>query len=218
MINELKKETERLLNEFADAVRLPDDHYTHMKYPKLIPLMDFYVDRYKLKDFGHLMIMHTKTRMGMELLTMSFMPDGICLPYLLIDAMTMKNKRCVFVEYYGCGYEKLAEDRLIDVHEKYEDLPDYEEKPNWYIRERRPYSLIKSGTETQLLDMTRDSIEAYLVLIKEAEHDPAYNKKLLAFRQRMIEEGNPSSKTLEMLLKKDGAVAFMKDAVMPLHE
>jgi hypothetical protein len=30
----------------------------------------------------------------------------------------------------------------------------------------------------------------------------------------MITEGNPSSKTLEMLLKKDGAVRFMEDVVM----
>jgi hypothetical protein len=36
------------------------------------------------------------------------------------------------------------------------------------------------------------------------------------FRERMIRDGNPSSKTLEMLLKKDGAERFMREAVMPI--
>ena len=47
--------------------------------------------------------------------------------------------------------------------------------------------------------------------------DPAYLEDLKAFRQRMITEGNPSSKTLEMLLKKDGAVRFMEEVVMPVR-
>lgn len=217
MISNMKNAVLSILEE-ASARKLPDNQYSHMKYPKLLALMNFYVDRYEIPGFGRVMIMHTQTKMGMELLTMSFMPDGICLPYLLVDAMTMKQKRCVFVEYYGCGYENLEEERLMEVYEQYKMLPDYAEKPNWYIQERRPYSLIKSGEEQQLLQMAADSISAYLKSIPDAGNDPAYNECLKAFRQRMISEGNPSSRTLEMLLKKDGAVAFMKDVVMPLSE
>ena len=59
------------------------------------------------------MIMHTTTKMGMELITMSFMPsECVDLPYLLLDAMSMKKKSCVFVEYYGCGMEELTDDGL----------------------------------------------------------------------------------------------------------
>ena len=217
MIKELKKETEELLAEKVTSVKVTDGRYEHMRYPRIVPLMDFYVDQYELNGFGHLMVMHTKTKMGMELLTMSFMPDDILLPYLLIDAMEMKKKRCVFVEYYGCGQEGLCEDRLFAVHEKYHSLPEYDEKPGWYISERRPYSLIKSGTEEELLSMAKDSVSAYLSSIKEAGHSPEYREKLIAFRRRMITEGNPSSKTLEMLLKKDGAVSFMKEVVMPIR-
>ena len=217
MISRLKQELEQALSEVS-IQKIDDERYAHMKYPKLIALMDFYVDRYQIEEFGHLMVMHTKTKMGMELLTMSFMPDGVTLPYLLIDAMTMKKKRCVFVEYYGCGYDPLIEDRMKEVYETYKDLPDYEEKPNWYISERRPYSLIKTGEEQDLIDMASDSMHAYLSSIKEAKYDPVYKEKLQAFRQRMITEGNPSSKTLEMLLKKEGAIDFMKEVVMPLSE
>ena len=217
MINRLKQELEQALLEVS-IQKIDDERYAHMRYPKLIALMDFYVDRYRIEDFGYLMVMHTKTKMGMELLTMSFMPDGVTLPYLLIDAMTMKKKRCVFVEYYGCGHAPLIEDRMKEVYESYKDLPEYQEKPNWYISERRPYSLIKTGEEQELIDMAGDSIRTYLSSIQEAKQDPAYKEKLEAFRRRMIEEGNPSSKPRDMLLTEEGAIAFMKEVVMPLSE
>ena len=217
MISQLKQDLQMALSEVS-AIKADDSRYAHMKYPKIISLMDFYVDQYQIEDFGHLMVMHTITKMGMELLTMSFMPDGVTLPYLLIDAMEMKKKRCVFVEYYGCGHESLVDEKMNKVYEHYKNLPDYDEKPNWYISERRPYSLIKSGEEEELIVMTRDSIRVYLSSIREAKYDSGYKEKLKAFRQRMIKEGNPSSRTLEMLLKKDGAVRFMEEAVMPLSE
>ena len=56
---------------------------------------------------------------------------------------------------------------------------------------------------------------SYFSGIGKTSRDPAYIENLTAFRERMITEGNPSSKTLEMLLKKDGAVRFMKEVVMP---
>ena len=217
MIELLKQNIETILNG-KSFIREDAGIYSRMQYPKFLPLMNFYVDRYEDKGKLHLMIMHTKTKMGMELLTMSFMPQGITVPYLLIDAMTMKKTRCVFVEYYGCGREDFPDERLKEVHERYGRLPDYAEKENWYISERRPYSLIKTGEEEELLQMSADSVKAYLDCLAQAPFDPDYEKQLAAFRDRMIIEGNPSSKTLEMLLKKDGAVRFMKDVVMPIGE
>lgn len=216
MIQSILNKTETLLKEYG-AKKQPEDRYSHMKYLKFLPLMHFYVDQYRLDGYGHVMSMHTTTKMGMELLTLSFMPgSGKNLPYLLMDSMTMKNKRCVFVEYYGCGNRDLNDAALKEVFEKYKSLPDYDEKPGWYISEREPYSLIKSGTEAELKEMAVASLEAYLSSIDSAVVDPGYTMQLEAFRTRMIEDGNPSSKTLEMLLKKDGAVKFMKEAVMPL--
>ena len=105
MIKTLHKNLSEILTG-NDALLLPKDQYSDMKYPSLMPLMRFHVDQYELKGLGHIMIMHTTTKMGMELLTVSFMPSELPdLPYLLIDAMSMKKKRCVFVEYYGCGMD-----------------------------------------------------------------------------------------------------------------
>ncbi len=216
MISRLKEETEALLKNYAVTKKEPDS-YSHMKYPKIFTLMDFYVDQYEIEGFGHLMIMHTKTKMGMELLTASFMPNtGINLPYLLMDAMTMKNKRCIFVEYYGCGNDDLNDEKLKETFEKYHNLPDYAEKENWYIKERRPYSLIKTGSPEELLSMAKDSLSAYLDSVKTSHVSEGYKEKLEAFRNRMITEGNPSSKTLKMLLKEEGAVKFFKGVIMPL--
>ena len=215
MISRLKQVFEDILKN--NNIQKEDmDEYSHMKYPKIFTLMDFYVDQYEIEKYGHLMIMHTKTKMGMELLTASFMPStGINLPYLLIDAMTMKSKRCIFVEYYDCGNSNLNDEKLKEVFEKYKHLPNYQEKENWYISERTPYSLIKSGSEDELINMVKDSLNAYLGSIETSVYDEAYLPKLESFRDMMITKGNPSSKTLKMLLK-DKAEDFFKDVIMPL--
>ena len=218
MISTIRQKAVSLISD-SNAVLLPEDCYTNMRYPKILPLMRFKVDQYSVPSFGHVMIMHTTTKMGMELVTMSFMPNEcIDLPYLLIDAMSMKKKRCVFVEYYGCGLGSFSDETLKYVYDKYCSLPDYDEKENWYIKERMPYSLIKTGDSESLIRMASDSIEAYLGSIAKTKVIPEYHDKLKAFRERMIVEGNPSSKTLEMLLKKDGARTFMETVIMPLKE
>ncbi|MBR5979527.1 MAG: hypothetical protein IK029_01895 [Oscillospiraceae bacterium] len=217
MISELKTQIMEEIREAVNCASLPEDGWTDMSFPGIIKLMKFRVDRYSLEGFGKLMTMHTTTKMGMELLTMSFMPsNGLTVPYLLMDAMSMKNKRCVFVEYYGCGRDDLQSDALEELYETFRLLPDYAEKPKWYVGERESYSLIKSGTEKQLTDMAVRSVKAYLSLIPLAHEDEGYKEQLAAFRQRMITEGNPSSSTLHLLLGKIGAERFMKQAVMPI--
>lgn len=218
MIGDIKQKITDLL-ENCGAVRLPEDCYSNMKYPRLLPLMRFRVDRYSVPGFGHVMLMHTATKMGMELITASFMPsECVDLPYLLLDAMSMKKKRCVFVEYYGCGMEELTDEELKDVYDDYSSLPDYDEKDNWYVGERMPYSLIKTGESGKLSDMVSDSVKAYLGSVRNSRFIPGYQNRLKAFRERMITEGNPSSKTLNMLLKEDGARTFMETVIMPLKE
>ncbi|MBQ8994712.1 MAG: hypothetical protein IJ091_02745 [Oscillospiraceae bacterium] len=218
MIASILKETKELLAR-SGAVKRPEDQYSHMRYLKWLPIMRFDVERYDLEGYGTVMSMHTTTKMGMELLTLSFMPgEGLAVPYLLMDSMSMKSKKCVFVEYYGCGNDHLEEKKLREVWEQYRELPDYAEKPGWYIAEREPYSLIKSGTEEQLCDMAADSLKAYLLAVESATRDPEYPPQLKKFRERMIRDGNPSSKTLKMLLKKEGADRFMREVVMPLKD
>lgn len=218
MISELKQKAEDILSE-GKATRLADDCYTNMKYPKLLPLMRFRVDQYNVPGFGHVMLMHTTTKMGMELITLSFMPsECVNLPYLLVDAMSMKKKRCVFVEYYGCGMDDLNDEALKDVYDSYRDLPDYDEKGDWYVRERMPYSLIKTGEPGHLINMAEDSVRAYLGSVRSSKFIPEYKDMLKSFRERMITEGNPSSKTLNMLLKESGARTFMENVIMPLKE
>ncbi|MBO4637088.1 MAG: hypothetical protein J5685_08070 [Clostridiales bacterium] len=216
MISSLKQKAVDIILKSGAAV-LPADRYTDMKYPSLLPLMRFHVDRYEVKGFGHIMIMHTTTKMGMELLTISFMPSELPdLPYLLVDAMSMKKKRCAFVEYYGCGADGFNDAALKESYDRWKALPDYAEKDNWYVKERMPYSLIKSGEADQLTDMAADCIRSYLGSVSSCKRLSGYEDKLRSFRECMITEGNPSSKTLKMLLKEDGARQFMENVIMPL--
>ena len=216
MIKEMLDEFHELMSDKFIS-KLPQDKYTHMSYPRLFHLMDFDVECYRIVGFGSAMAMHTTTKMGMELLTISLCPgEGCCLPYLLMDSMSMKKKCCSFVEYYGCGYDELNDAELRRVFRRFKELPDYEEKKGWYISEREDYSLIKSGEPDQLVLMVKESLEGYLGSVKGSHTDLLYRDHLEQFRERMIREGNPSSKTLNMLLGKEGAERFMRDIVMPI--
>ncbi len=66
MIVGIKQRAADILTK-SNAILLPEDRYTNMKYPKLIPMMRFRVDRYNVPGFGHVMMMHTTTKMGKDL-------------------------------------------------------------------------------------------------------------------------------------------------------
>ncbi len=215
------KQTVELFQRLFSAQEVPADAYSRMKWPKILPLMRFTVDRYAAKDYGHLMVMQTKAMGGlMRLVTVSFTPSaGGTVPYLLIDCMAMRQKRTVFVEYYDCTAGGATVPSLDALKNAYADVPEYEEKPAWYVGERMGCSLIKGvsdGSETRLVSMVRDSVEAYLSLCAAAPKDPNNLSKLRAFQNRMITEGNPSSSTMERVLGKAGAEAFFRTAVMPI--
>ena len=213
----------KIFREAFPLEEIPADSYSRMRYPKWPVLMRFDVDRYEANGFGHLMLMKTRAMGGMmNLLTASFTPDeGGEVPYLLIDMMKMGKKRTVFVEYYDCTGKKLEIPELDAVKAAFSDIPEYAEKPAWYISERMPCSLIKGtadGSEDRLLAMVRDSLTTYAVYCKAAPKDPGNLAGLCAFQSRMITEGNPSSGTMEKVLGKDGAERFFKTAVMPVPE
>jgi len=204
----------------AGGTPLTMHEYASMKYPKLIPFMKFDLERFYLEEYGQILFMHTGTKVGMELLTIVCMPyEGKNIPFLLVDAMQMKKKKIVFVEYYDCTRTKERQDRLEEVYQKYKDLPDYAEKPAWYIRERTSYSLIK-GSENDLTDMIVDSLKAYLTAVSDADQANKEENRngLLLFRNRMITEGNPASQTLNKVLGKEKAVTFFQQYVMPMEK
>ena len=219
-INSIKEQMTSAFLEGASYEQVKTDEYTDFKYPKLIPFMRFHVDRYLVPGFGHLMTMHTKTSFGMELLTTSFMPGkNGSVPYCLIDLMTVGKKRTVFVEYYECGNKDLKVPKLEEVYGKFDNLTEYEEKPKWYVGERAPYSLIKCGSkdeEQPLADMVISSVKAYRAEAFGGEASAPDTAGLSAFRERMINEGNPSSSVLEKVFGKEGARDFFLKCVMPL--
>ena len=215
--------TERIyayVNELEGLKETTEELYREMKYPKLLPMMRFETKRYRA-DPGSIFEMKTRAMGGaMELLTLSFTPDtGKDLPFLLIDTMSMKKKALAYVEYYDCTGKKLRFSELDRIKEKYSYLPDYAEKDAWYISERMPASLIKGGEgadENALFEMVRESIDEYFELSMKAGTDENNLKGLSLLRDRMINEGNPSSGTMEKVLGKDGYIRFYKTCVMPL--
>ena len=202
--------------------RLPENEYSRMKWPALLPAMRFEVEEYALDGFGHLMVMHTRAMGAMQLITASFMPfECLSVPYLLIDAMCMKRRRTVFVEFYDCTAAGIDAAQLEQMAGRHQDVPDYAEKPAWYVSERMKGSLIKGGEEEKderFAAMVQDALSVYAELCGSAKRDPENRRGLEAFRLRMLREGNPASSTMEKVLGKDGAKRFFCSTVMPLEK
>lgn len=221
MLDYLEQEIAGQFSGHFTMKELCGDAYSKMRWPKLLPLMKFDVTRYQVDGFGHLMLMRTRAMGGMmQLCTVSMTPsEGLSVPYLLIDCMTMKQKRTVFVEFYDCTKDGVKDHELDALRERYARIPDYPEKPAWYISERMTCSLIKGvedGKEEELKQMLSDSVRAYLSVCDRAEKNEENLKGLKAFQERMIQNGNPSSSTMEKVLKKDGAEHFFRTVVMPV--
>ena len=194
--------------------------YADFSYPRRIRLMNFTTRLYRVYGFGHLMTMRTDTRFGMQLLTCSFMPsEGKNVPYLLIDIMLMGKKRMIFVEYYDCTKKQAPQPLLDRICRKYAGLPDHMEKPAWYIPERADYSLIKDVPrdlkKTTLAHVAVDSVRAYKAAAFSASSEDNDLSGLIEFRQRMIDEGNPSSAILQKTFGKEGYELFFNSCIMP---
>lgn len=212
-------DTVRAFSAQVPLRELPAGAYETMRYPRFPAVMRFYVRRYAAKGFGNVFTMYTRALSGlMQLATMAFTPNaGGDVPLLLIDVMAMGKKRTVFIEYYDCTARGVNCPELAKVKEQYGDLPEYPEKPAWYVGERTPDSLIKSGEDgAALFSMLADSVSAYAAVAAQHQTPSADNLTgLAAFIERMVREGNPSTATMEKLLGKAGAEAFFRAAVMP---
>ena len=52
MIKTIKQQLSEILTGTKECRKLPEDSYSHMKYPKIFSLMDFRVDRYRIEYRG----------------------------------------------------------------------------------------------------------------------------------------------------------------------
>ncbi len=195
--------------------------YAAMKYPRLLPVMRFRCRQYELKGYGNLFVMDTRAMGGlMQLSTVVFTPcSGAAVPLLLIDTMQMKKKNLAYVEYYDCTASGACLPEAEGQRAEFADIPDYSEKPAWYVDRRTPYSLIKGGEGADpraLEDMVRTCLERYLRGAAAAPKDPDNLPRLKAFRQDMLRLGNPSSETLNKVLGERGAEEMFLSVIMPV--
>lgn len=227
---------DQTLNAFSSSLRIiemPAGSCGHMRYPRLIPIMHFYVRRFAAPGFGSICTMQTNAMGGiMQLATIVFTPNcGGSLPLLLIDVMSMKKKKAAFIEYYDCTKNGARAAALRDVYMRYSGLPDYQEKGGWYVAERTPYSLIKGGEDIDVLfNMIIDSARAYGTEASgtagkqtagetqtgQNSATAANREGLSAFINRMAADGNPSSAVMSKVLGRTGAEKFFREIVMPV--
>lgn len=203
------------------ARKITPPAYAAMKYPRLIPMMRFGCVQYALEGYGNLFTMDTRAMGGMmRLSTVVFTPsEGAAVPLLLIDTMQMKKKSLAYVEYYDCTASGAVLPGSQGQKEEFAAIPDYAEKPAWYVARRTPYSLIKGGegADAQVLEaMVRTCLMRYLQGAAQAHHDPSNLEGLRAFQQDMLRLGNPSSATLNKVLGEQGAQEMFRSVIMPI--
>lgn len=196
--------------------------YAAMKYPKLLPMMRFTTRQYALEGFGNLFTMDTSAMGGlMKLTTLVFTPSsGGEVPFLLIDTMEMGKKRLAYVEYYDCTAKGASLPESEGQGAEFAALPDYGEKPAWYIERRTPYSLIKGGEGADagaLNAMVKTCLGRYLRAAGAAPRDSANLEGLRAFQRDMLTLGNPSTGTLNRVLGEAGAGEMFRTAIMPVE-
>ena len=204
------------------AREITPPQYAAMKYLKWLPMMRFVCRQYTLKGFGNLFTMETHAMGGlMKLSTMVFTPySGKSVPFLLVDTMEMKKKRLAYVEYYDCTAKGASMPESERQAAEFAALPDYAEKPAWYVSRRTPYSLIKGGEgadDAALEAMILTCVDRYLNAAKDAPIDPDNLPGLRDFQHDMLVLGNPSSGTLNKVLGKEGAELAFKTAIMPVE-
>ena len=182
------------------------------------PLMRFFLEQYNVEGLGNLCVLKTKAMLGlMQLVTVVVTPSsGKNVPFLLVDTMDMGKKHLCYVEYYDCTADGADKDKLLAASAPYGNVPDYAEKPAWYVKERMAGSLIKTGDRARLEQMALDALKAYAAQAAAAPVKAENIAGLKAFRRRMIEEGNPSTAALTRTLGKAGAEEFFRTVVMPL--
>ena len=181
-------------------------------------MMRFHLEQYEVEGLGNLCVLKTRAMLGlMNLLTVVVTPSsGKNVPFLLIDTMDMGKKHLCYVEYYDCTAGGADKDLLLAAGAPYADVPDYGEKPAWYISERMAGSLIKTGDRARLTQMALDALTAYARQAAAAPVKPENLEGLKAFQQRMIREGNPSTAALTRTLGREGAETFFETTVMPV--
>ena len=181
-------------------------------------MMRFHLEQYQVEGLGNLCVLKTRAMLGlMNLITVVVTPSsGKNVPLLLIDTMDMGKKHLCYVEYYDCTAAGADKDLLLAASAPYTDVPNYAEKPAWYVQERMEGSLIKTGDRAKLDRMATDALKVYARQAAAAPVKAENWEGLKAFQRRMIEEGNPSTAALTKTLGKEGAEDFFRTVVMPL--
>lgn len=205
----------------SECTEVTPGNRRELKYPKLIPLFHFTVRRYRC-PFGNLLTMDTDAMGGKMLLsTVVFTPDtGRSLPVLLIDSMDMKKKSLMYAEYYDCTASGAVLPAGDTQKAEFSGLPDYAEKPAWYIERRMPCSLIKGGDgcpPEKLREMALTCVRRYLEAAGTAETDRKNLAGLQKFQDEMWTLGNPSSDILTKALGKKDAEIFFRNMIMPVQ-
>ncbi|MFA9396886.1 MAG: hypothetical protein ACERKV_01280 [Clostridiaceae bacterium] len=216
----VKKISEKFILEKCEIGDLKE-----FTYPKVLPIMKYKADKYKVDKLGNMTILKCKMFNLMSLVTVVLTPDlSRNIPFVIIDIVCVRNKYISFFEFFDIhtnndeAIEKFKEDTL-KIKKKYKDLDEHIEKPNWYVPIRAKYSLLKHGNkdkEYEISNMIMECLDNYLLFVskaKEPEDIVSSRERLTMFIDDLINKGNPSSKPISKALGNEKAKKFFEDVV-----
>ena len=188
--------TEELLRKIGEKYELTECGAGEFALLK-VKGMKFTIRAFEAKGLGHVSLMEAKGFFGlMKMDTLIVTPSVIDLPLYSYDRIIAMGNDTLIAEYYDTLESELSLQPLLEVKEKYADLPERDPGMHWYDSIRFEESVSKKGKKIsgRMNDLARDGLTAYLSLPAEKTKDlAAKREKTKVYVEGLLKNGGPST-------------------------
>ena len=171
---------------------------------------------YDAEGAGRLCVMEMKAAAGLvRMETGVFSPTELDGPIFSFDFIRAAGGETLFLELYDTTLSHPDFADLMEVAERYADLPDHDPGEHWYDDLRLPVSEYKKGWKiTKRAEaMMRDYAESYFRLLSECPACDAAEKKQCnaVFADGLLVNGGPAVNTFREMMGDERTETFLRE-------
>ena len=173
--------------------------------------MKFLIHSYKVGDIGYLSVLNMSAMLGlMKMETVVFSPITIDVPLFSFDYIKALGNETLLVDIYDlCVNKGKTYQNLVDLKEKYKDLPNSELKPRWYDSLRCDGFLAKRGKKLtkKFEGACEDYLNEFDSILKNGDAvDPkAKRVPLKEYVDGLFDKGAPTTEQFNKILGEEKA-------------
>lgn len=159
--------------------------------------MKFSIKAFEAKGLGHVSVMTAKGFFGlMRMDTLIINPKDIDLPLYSYDRIYAAGNDTLIVELYDTIDGTYSDESLVEIREKYSDLPERDPGEHWYDSIKLASSISKKGKKSQTAcfdELALKHFEEYLSSGKETVNIRNKAKKAKYYVDGLLKNGGPST-------------------------